>query len=93
MEFTGDMIDRIDEMDNAIYQMCLVFLQLSNTDDLDSKFPWNIAIIQEIYDFTVEILRRNGYRVCDPCIESSGNGSRRFCEIKECGFSECKRHP
>lgn len=93
MEFTDDMIDRIDKMDQAVYQMCLVFLQLSDTDDLDTKFPWNVEVIGEIYDCTVEILRRNGYKVCDPCVESSESDRDRYCEVKECGFETCSLHP
>lgn len=93
MKLTDDMIDRIDEMDNAVYQMCLVFLQLNDTDDVDSKFPWNISIIGEIYDLTVRILRNNQYQVCNPCLEKQKDGSNSYCGIKECGFKECKLHP
>lgn len=92
MEFTNEMIDRIDELDNAVYQMCLVFLQLHDMDDLEAEFPWDIAIIQEIYDSIVDTLRKNKYRVCDPCVERDEKGSRRFCDIKECGFKECRLH-
>lgn len=93
MDMTNEMIDRIDEMDNAVYQMCLVFLHLNYADDADTKFPWDISIIGEIYDDAVRILRKNHYKICDPCMIEQEDGGRIYCDTSECGFKECKLHP
>lgn len=92
MEYTGDMIDRIEEMDQAVYKMCLAFLQLNDADDLEVKFPWSSDIIEEIYGAAVQTLRKYQYKVCDPYVEHTG-GSSQYCNIKTCGIRECKLHP
>lgn len=94
LEFTEDIIGRVDEMDQAVYKMCLVFLQLKDDEaDVDTKFPWDISIIQEIYDFTVCTLRKNKYLICDPSIiREDEEKVDQFCKIEECGFRECKLH-
>ena len=92
MEYTDDMIDRIEKMDQAVYKMCLVFLQLDDTDDLEAKFPWHTEIIEEIYDAAVRTLRKYQYNVCDPYVKHAGDSSQ-YCNIKTCGIRECKLHP
>ena len=37
LEFTDSMIERMDEMDQAVYQMCLTLLELENEEDYARK--------------------------------------------------------
>lgn len=90
LEFTGDMMERDDIMDNAVYQMCLAFLGIES-DDTEDKFPWDISILNEIREFTVHLLREQGYQVCDPYIER--DDIDHYCSPHVCGFKKCELHP
>lgn len=92
IEFTDAMIERIDEIDNAVYRMCLTLLELENEKDYEERFPWNIGILEEIKESAIWILNKNQYQVCDPFIEDEEEG-RKFCGLDSCGFTECSRHP
>lgn len=92
MEFTDAMIERADEVDNAVYQMCLTLLELEDEKDYKERFPWDIGILEEIKESAIQILNRNRYKVCDPFMEDEGEG-RKFCGLDSCGFTECTRHP
>ena len=92
LEFTDSMIKRMDEMDQAVYQMCLTLLGLENDEDYAKRFPWNIGIVEEIKESAIRILNKNQYRVCHPFIQEE-EGNREFCELDSCGLSECFRHP
>lgn len=48
LEFTDSMIERMDEMDQAVYQICLTLLELENEEDYAKRFPWNIGIVEEM---------------------------------------------
>ena len=63
LEFTKEMLERNDVLDNAVYKMCLTFLQFEEDENLDVKFPWDISILGEIRDLTVELLREKWYPV------------------------------
>ena len=86
------MIERMDEMDQAVYQMCLTLLKLENEEDYAKRFPWNIGIVEEIKESAIQILNENQYRVCHPFIQEE-EGNREFCGLDSCGLSECFRHP
>lgn len=90
LEFTNGMIERNDAMDNAVYQICLEFLGIE-TDDNQDKFPWDISILGEIREFTVHLLRKRGYPVCDPYIEQ--DGEECYCSLNICGLKKCEKHP
>lgn len=92
LEFTDSMIKRMDEMDQAVYQMCLTLLELENEGDFAKRFPWNIGIVEEIKESAIQILNKNQYRVCYPFIKEE-EGNRDFCGLDSCGLSECVRHP
>ena len=82
LEFTKEMLERNDALDNAVYKMCLTFLQIEDDENLDVKFPWDISILGEIRDLTVELLREKWYPVCDPCIVC--DEPNRYCNTEEC---------
>lgn len=92
LEFTDSMIERMDEMDRAVYQMCLTLLELENEEDCAKRFPWNRGIVEEIKESAIWILNKNQYRVCYPFIKEE-EGNRDFCGLDSCGLSECFRHP
>lgn len=62
MEFTDAMMERADEVDNAVYRMCLTLLELENEKDYEERFPWNIGILEEIKDSAIRILNKNQYK-------------------------------
>ncbi|NBI61122.1 hypothetical protein D3Z53_24770 [Lachnospiraceae bacterium] len=91
LEFTKEMLERNDVLDNAVYKMCLTFLQFEDGENLDVKFPWDISILGEIRDLTVELLREKGYPVCDSCIVC--DEPNRYCNLEECYMHSCNLHP
>lgn len=91
MEFTDAMMERADEVDNAVYRMCLTLLELENEKDYEERFPWNIGILEEIKESAIRILNKNQYKVCNPFIEDEEE-DRKFCELDSCGLTECVRH-
>lgn len=88
LEFTEEMLARSDVMDNAVYTMCLAFIQYENDEE---KFPWDICLLSEIREFTIKILREKGYPVCDPCIIRGKTD--RYCSLEECKLENCTLHP
>ena len=91
LEFTKEMLERNDVLDNAVYKMCLTFLQFEDDENSDVKFPWDISILGEIRDLAVELLREKGYPVCDPCIVC--DEPNRYCNLEECYMHSCNLHP
>ena len=85
------MIERMDEMDQAVYQMCLTLLKLENEEDYAKRFPWNIGIVEEIKESAIQILNENQYRVCHPFIQEE-EGNREFCGLDSCGLSELDKN-
>ncbi len=91
LEFTEKMSERSDVLDNAVYKMCLAFLQFEDNKNLDVKFPWDISILAEIRDLTVKLLRKKGYPVCAPCIIC--DEPNQYCNLEECYMGSCNLHP
>ena len=58
-EFTNKQIERIDEVDNAVFDLCKL---MTNNENLD----WNIEFIGEIADLASEVLIGCGYTVYYP---------------------------
>lgn len=92
MEFTDAMMERANEVDNAVYRMCLKFLELENEKEHEERFPWNIGILEEIKESAIRILNKNQYKVCNSFIEDEEE-DRKFCGLDSCGLTECARHP
>lgn len=89
LEFTGRMLERSDVMVSAVYKMCLTFLQFEEEESM-KKFPWDISILGEIQDFTIQKLRQKGYPVCDPYIIRGE--SAQYCDCEECKMESCDLH-
>lgn len=92
LEFTDAMMERIDEVDNAVYQMCLTLLELKNEKEYEKQFPWDVGILEEIKESAIQILEKRQYQVCNPFIKDQ-DGKREFCGLESCGRTECVRHP
>ena len=58
-EFSDAQLERIDEIHNAVYDLCRV---LTENDDLE----WNMAYIGRIADVACAILVGNGHRIRYP---------------------------
>lgn len=84
------MMERADEVDNAVYRMCMTLLELENEKDYEERFPWNVGILEEIKESAIRILNKNQYKVCNPFIEEE---DRKFRGLDSCGLTECTRHP
>lgn len=61
VELSRGHLDRLDEIDNAVYQMCQVLTE-------DEDLPWGMEYIGEIADFATGLLVKCGYNVRFPCI-------------------------
>lgn len=87
IELTDRMVERADELDNAVYDMLITLLQLEG-EEIEREFPWNIAIIREILDYIISVLEREGKSVCNPYITHIGKQDY-LCTLSECGCSKC----
>ncbi len=66
-EFTTDQIKRIDELDNATFELIKLFTE---KPDLE----WDIGKIEEIEDFVEGMLTEKGYKIRRPCKMMDGDG-------------------
>lgn len=73
LELRADQIARIDEVENAVFEMCRV---LTEKEILD----WDISFIGEIADLAAEILAKHGYRVRYPAIVDDDEGDGQHFE-------------
>ena len=62
-EFTSAQTERLDEIDNAVYQTILAFLNKS-----EDEFPWDMYYIGEVAECIEETLLSMGQRVHRPVI-------------------------
>ena len=74
-EFTSAQTGRLDEIDNAVYQTILAFL--NKTED---EFPWDMYYIGEVAECIEETLLSMGQRVHCPVIVT---GKDRISRIEE----------
>ena len=61
VELNKEQIRRINEVDNAVYQLCNILVE-------DQEPVWDIGYISEISDFVVNTLALAGYRVRYPAV-------------------------
>ena len=67
LEFSNSQTERIDEIHNAVFDLCVV---LTEKDDLE----WDMAYIGEIADVACEILRECGFQIRYPAMLIDENG-------------------
>ncbi len=92
LEFTDAMLERVDEMEHAIYQMCNTLLHAEDDKDSENQLSWNVEILEEVKELVIWILRKHQYKVCEPYIKIDGE-EQEYCRTEECGFTNCNRHP
>ena len=76
LELNQRQIERIDELHNAVYDLCVLFTE---NPDLE----WDMYYIGEIADQITDILVEYGERVHYPAIERGYDGNDRIIEWEE----------
>ena len=76
VELNQRQIERIDELHNAVYDLCVLFTE---NPDLE----WDMYYIGEIADQITDILVEYGERVHYPAIERGNDGDDRIIEWEE----------
>ena len=76
-EFTSAQTERLDEIDNAVYQTILTFLNKS-----EDEFPWDMYYIGEVAECIEETLLSMGQRVHRPVIVTEKDGISRIEEYQ-----------
>jgi len=76
LELNDGQVTRIDEVHNAVYEMCRV---MTEEEDLE----WDMAYIGEIADYAAELLAAQGHRVRYPAIVDDEDGSQHIEEYLE----------
>lgn len=75
LELTDDMIERNDDIDNAVYACILALAE--KTDD---EFPWSMEIIGDVTEAIKEALSRHNLKVRHPAVVTKPNGSQHYEE-------------
>lgn len=78
IEFSDRHIEQLDEIDNAVYQTILTFL--NKTED---EFPWDMHYIGEVADAIEGTLLDLGQRVYRPAIITEKDGTVHLEEYQE----------
>lgn len=80
LQLSDDHIDRLDDIDNAVYQCILVLLNKT-----EEEFPWDMYYIGEVTDGIVEFLVEKGHRIYRPAIVTEPDGTQHIeeYEVKE----------
>ena len=73
--FTDEQIERLDLIDNTVYQTLLTLLE--KTAD---KFPWDIEFIGAITEAISQICEEKGYHMRWPCITTDNYGRQTYEE-------------
>ena len=87
-EFTSAQTERLDEIDNAVYQTILAFL--NKTED---EFPWDMYYIGEVAECIEETLLSMGQRVHRPVIVTGKDGISRIEEYQDPPKAKPKQKP
>lgn len=69
LELDDAQIARIDEVHNAVMEMCRVLCE-------DPQLEWDMAFIGEIADIAAEVLARQGKKVRYPAVVTNEDGSQ-----------------
>lgn len=73
VEFSDSQSQRIDEIHNAVFEMCKTMAE-------NPKLNWNMSFIEEIADYAAFILTQHDIRVRFPSITVEKDGSQRVEE-------------
>lgn len=75
LELTGEMEERNDAIDNAVYA-CILELAEKDEDEL----PWDMEIIGDVTDAIKDVLARKGIKVRHPGVVTEENGSQHYAD-------------
>ncbi len=78
-ELSPRQIERLDEIDNAMYEFLKVLLELD-----DDEFPWDMYHIGEAVDAVQEVMLDHGFDIHRPYIADDGT-SRTVHEYEKAG--------
>ena len=82
------MTERVNQIDTQTYWYAMQLLGLG-TAEAEKKFPWDIAILREIFESAVPVLNNHGHNVCDPYISTPETGRQYRCTLSECECKHC----
>ena len=87
-EFSSAQTERLDEIDNTVYETILAFL-----DKTEDEFPWDMSYIGEVAECIEETLLRMGPRVHRPVIVTGKDGISCIEEYQYPHKTEIKTEP
>lgn len=70
-------LERLDEIDNAVYQCILVLLGKN-----EKEFPWSMEYIGNVADGIVDFLVKKGHVIYRPAIVAEADGSKYISEYE-----------
>lgn len=86
-EMNEGMIKRNEEIEQAVYDLLLLLLQIE-PGQADKEFPRDMKVIRQVLGLAVEVLGGYGKEVCIPYLVTSGERIYR-CTLTECGCEKC----
>jgi hypothetical protein len=72
LELNNEQCERLDEIDNAVYELCQVMAEKYSMDEL----PWDMEIIGEIAECAACVLVEHGNKVRYPSIVTEPDGKQ-----------------
>lgn len=72
-ELSPRQLERLDEIDNAMYQFLLVLLEKD-----EDEFPWDMQYIGELVDAAEETMFRYGFDIHRPAVINDGDGGEDY---------------
>lgn len=75
LTFTDQQIERLDTIDNTIYQALLILLE--KTPD---ELPWNMEVIEDVTEAISKVCESKGYHMRWPAIVTDKHGRKTYEE-------------
>lgn len=73
VELSPRQLERLDEIDNAMYRFLLVLLEKD-----EDEFPWDMQYIGELVDAAEETMFRYGFDIHRPAVINDGDGNEDY---------------
>jgi len=75
VELSDEHLERLDEIDNAVYHCILTLLGKS-----EEEFPWSMEYIGNVTDGIVDVLVKKGHAIYRPAIVTEADGRQYISE-------------
>ena len=75
LEFTNAQTERLDEIDNTVYQALLVLLEKT-----EEELPWDMSLIGPVVEAIADACESCGYHMRYPTIVTEKDGSQHYEE-------------